>query len=299
MDRMDQQSALSMMYRKELLHRDAFAAFAKMEKRSRIKALLSQLAKEEVVHSNRYLVAIKGQKARGYSEADLYALLFSRRVLGLGLTMKIMEREEHQLEDKIARRGRGISLPKIDETRENSLKSEIIGQNTVLGNIRDIFFGMSDGLVEILAAVSGIGAALQSPLLVIVAGSIVAVSGTLSMAGGAYLSTDYENIVAQSGDKGYTIKSPSKSAAYVGVAYIFGSLFPLLPFALGMNGIWAIGSAIVLTIVVLTVTATLLSIVSDTPILKRVSKTMIITLGITAITIALGFYARHYLHLTL
>ena len=29
---MDQQSALSMMYRKELLHRDAFAAFAKMEK---------------------------------------------------------------------------------------------------------------------------------------------------------------------------------------------------------------------------------------------------------------------------
>ena len=133
-----------------------------------------------------------------------YVLLLSRRVLGLGLTMKIMEREEHQLEERMERHGRGARLPKIDERRENELKAEILGHNRVLGNIRDIFFGMSDGLVEILAAVSGIGAALQPPLLVIIAGSIVAVSGTLSMAGGAYLSTDYENIVGQSQEQGTT-----------------------------------------------------------------------------------------------
>jgi VIT1/CCC1 family predicted Fe2+/Mn2+ transporter len=153
--------------------------------------------------------------------------------------------------------------------------------------------------VEILAAVSGIGAALQQPLLVIVAGSIVAISGTLSMAGGAYLSTDYENIVGLSSDKNYQTSSPSKSAGYVGIAYILGSLFPLLPFALGMSGVIGIGSAIVLTIVVLAITSTLIAIVSDTSILKRTFKTVLITLCITAITIALGFYARHYLHLSI
>lgn len=294
---MDRKSAILMMYRKELLHRDSFAAFAEMEKRPHVKKLLSELADEEVRHSNTFLKAVGSRDAKGYNKIDFYILLLSRRILGLGLTMKIMEKEEHQLESKIESHEKGVPIPKIDETRENCLKTEIISQNKVLGNIRDIFFGMSDGLVEILAAVSGIGAALQSPLLVIVAGSIVAVSGTLSMAGGAYLGTDYENIVGLSGDKKYKVKSSSRSAAYVGFAYIFGSLFPLLPFALGMSGIWAIASAIVLTVVVLAITATLLSIVSDTPILKRVSKTMIITLGITAITIILGFYARHYLHL--
>jgi VIT1/CCC1 family predicted Fe2+/Mn2+ transporter len=293
---MDRQSALRMMYRKELLHRDAFAAFAKIERRANVRRLLLKLAEVEVGHAKAFL---KVGRAESYSQIDLGILLLSRRILGLGLTMKIMEREEHQIEEKIERHGSGISLPKIDERKENSLKAEILGQNKVLGNIRDIFFGMSDGLVEIVAAVSGIGAALQSPLLVIVAGSIVAISGTLSMAGGAYLSTDYENIIGQSKDKRYSIRSPSKSAAYVGVAYILGSLFPLLPFALGMSGILAIASAILLTIVVLAVTSTLLSIISDTPILRRMSKTILITLGITAITIVLGVIARSYLHLAI
>ncbi len=296
---MDHRTASLMMYRKELLHRDAFAAFARMDKDPKVRRLLSELAGEETGHSQTYLRSAGRGAAKGYGKADLYVLLLSRRVLGLGLTMKIMERTEHQMEARMESHGRGSGLPKIDERREDALKAEILGQNKVLGNIRDIFFGMSDGLVEILAAVSGIGAALQQPLLVIVAGSIVAVSGTLSMAGGAYLSTDYENIVGLSRSGKYATRSPSRSAAYVGVAYILGSLFPLLPFALGMSGTLAIGAAILLTVVILSITAALLSIVSDAPILKRVSKTLLITLGITALTIALGFYARHYLHLAI
>ncbi len=296
---MDRNSADLMMYRKELLHRDAFAAFGRMEKNPKIRKLLLDLANEEKRHSQTYLKAVRERVERGYSNADFQLLMVSRRILGLGLTMKIMEREEHQLEDKIRMQKRPVRLPKIDERKEDSFKAAIISQNRVLNNIRDIFFGMSDGLVEILAAVSGIGAALQQPLLVIVAGSIVAISGTLSMAGGAYLSTDYENIVGLSSDKNYQTSSPSKSAGYVGIAYILGSLFPLLPFALGMSGVIGIGSAIVLTIVVLAITSTLIAIVSDTSILKRTFKTVLITLCITAITIALGFYARHYLHLSI
>ncbi len=290
----DRKAALLMMYRKESLHRDAFARFAEMESRPSVRKLLQELAAEEVHHAKVFKGALKGSPSP-YQRADFYVLLISRRILGLGLTMKIMERTEHALEERIGT----AKIPEIDERMENSLKSKILAYNKVLGNIRDIFFGMSDGLVEILAAVSGIGAALQSPLLVIIAGSIVAISGTLSMAGGAYLGTDYENIIGQSGDSGYRTKSPAKSAAYVGLAYIIGSLFPLLPFALGMTGLWAIASAIVITVAVLAITATLLSIVSDTPILKRVSKTVIITLGIAAVTISLGLFARYYLHVTI
>ncbi len=295
----DRKGAVLTMYRKELLHMEAFAEFARIEADPKIRRLLSELAVVERGHAQTYLKAAAQNSPKGYSKADLYVLLISRRILGLGLTMKVMERTEHQLESKLRNHFESKSFPRIDERREDSLKSEIIGYNKVLGNIRDIFFGMSDGLVEILAAVSGIGAALQQPLLILIAGSIVAVSGTLSMAGGAYLSTDYENIVGESRKTGYEIKSPSKSAAYVGIAYIFGSLFPLLPFILGMSGVAAIGSAVLVTAIVLAFTSTLISIVSDTPILKRVTKTLVITLGIAAITITLGLFARYYLHVTI
>jgi VIT1/CCC1 family predicted Fe2+/Mn2+ transporter len=66
-----------------------------------------------------------------------------------------------------------------------------------------------------------------------------------------------------------------------------------------MSGIAGIGSAIVLTAAVLAVTSTLLSIVSDTPILKRVAKTLLITLGIAAVTITLGLFARYFLHVSI
>lgn len=288
-----------MMYRKELLHRDAFAALAGMEKDPKTRSLLSKLAGVEAGHSKTYLNAVKGRRAMGYSLADFHVLMLSRRVLGLGLTMKVMEREEHQLEDRLEKHGKGISLPKTNESEEDKLKAEILARNKVLSNIRDIFFGMSDGLVEILAAVSGIGAALQQPLLIIIAGLIVAISGTLSMAGGAYLSTDYENIVGEARANNYKTKSPSRSAAYVGVAYIVGSMFPLLPFIIGMTGIAAIASAIIITAVVLVFTSMIIAVVSDTPILARVSKTLLITLGIAAITITLGLFARYYLHVSI
>ncbi|MDE1865218.1 MAG: VIT1/CCC1 transporter family protein [Candidatus Micrarchaeota archaeon] len=288
--------ALLKMYRKELLHRDAFSRFAEVERNHKLQKLLNELAAEEVKHAGTFRDAAGGNPAP-YANMDLQLLLLSRKMLGLGLTVKIMEREERQLERSME--GSLSKLPRIDERKEDALKAEILGYNKVLSNIRDIFFGMSDGLVEILAAVSGIGAALQTPLLVIVAGLIVAVSGTLSMAGGAYLSTDYENIVGESRMRGYKTSSPSRSAAYVGFAYIFGAFFPLLPFIFGMSGLTAIAVSILVTAVVLAITSTLLSIVSDTSILGRLAKTLLITLGIAAITITLGLFARYFLHVTL
>jgi len=70
----------------------------------------------------------------------------------------------------------------------------------VLGNVEaksvgDFVYGISDGLVEVLAAVSGLSGAISSPLFVAVGGLIVGVSGTLSMAIGAYLSTKSEKDV--------------------------------------------------------------------------------------------------------
>ena len=57
-----------------------------------------------------------------------------------------------------------------------------------LNHIRDVIFGMYDGLVEVFAATAGLAIAIQNPTLVLFGGIIFAISGTLSMAGSSYLS---------------------------------------------------------------------------------------------------------------
>src|SRR3990172_5511793 len=53
--------------------------------------------------------------------------------------------------------------------------------------IRNLLFGLNDGLVEILGAVSGFFGAFGDAVTVLVAGSTTAVAGSLSMAAGAYV----------------------------------------------------------------------------------------------------------------
>lgn len=62
-------------------------------------------------------------------------------------------------------------------------------------HIRDVVFGMNDGLVEVLASVAGLVGIYKSNIIAAIAGLIVGISGTLSMSVGAYLSSSSEKDV--------------------------------------------------------------------------------------------------------
>jgi VIT1/CCC1 family predicted Fe2+/Mn2+ transporter len=186
-------------------------------------------------------------------------------------------------------------IKKSESEKEDPLKDRLLKYSPMLNNIRSIILGMNDGLVEILGAVAGFAVALRQPLLVLVAGMIVAIAGTLSMAGGSYLSIEYEKSVY----KTKTTDSAKASAFYTGLAYIIGSAFPLVPFVLGFSGYYAILLSIIITAIVLTFVSILISIVSDTSIKRRILRTLIISLGIVMVTMALGFYARNVLHINI
>src|SRR3989442_4908750 len=59
----------------------------------------------------------------------------------------------------------------------------------LLGEIREAFFGMQDGLVSTLAVVSTVGGATGDRYPVVVAGIASALAGVFSMAAGEYLSS--------------------------------------------------------------------------------------------------------------
>lgn len=299
---------IEQLYKGEMLHKDVYERLAEREKDKTLRSLLKRLSNIEGRHVRIWggLIDTKAAASEPFRVRFMTAFMSSvRSFLGLALTVKIIEYGESELKAKLnnalamqvnrKQRNAVLKLERSMDSVEDPLQQQIVEYSPVLRNIRDVIFGMNDGLVEVLAAVAGFGAALQQPTLVLLAGFIVAVSGTLSMAGGAYLSTEYERSIKIDESKGRS--SARLSAAYVGLFYIVGAAFPLLPFALGFGGYYGIIGSIIVTAIVLTIVSSLISVVSDTSIAKRVVRTLAISLGIAAVTIIIGVIARQVLHL--
>jgi VIT1/CCC1 family predicted Fe2+/Mn2+ transporter len=300
---------LEKLYKNEMLHQSVYESLSRSERDPGLKAELKKLSMMEAGHKTlwgKILQLNRIPPPDGAPGMMAGLILAVRRIFGLALTVKFIEYFENRLEDKFdmvlktARLDKKESailkrIKRDEELHERSIEEKVISYGKIIANIRDVAFGINDGLVELLAVVVGLAAAINNPLVVLLGGFIVAVSGTLSMAGGAYLSTEYEESIKAA--KKTAATTPMKSAFYVGVMYFIGTLFPLSPFFLGVSGFAGIVAAIIITVIVLALTSTFIAIVSDTSITGRVSKTLFISLGIDVITIAIGVYARSVLNL--
>ncbi|MEM0148975.1 MAG: VIT1/CCC1 transporter family protein [Candidatus Micrarchaeaceae archaeon] len=292
----------------EALHAEVYKRLAASTKgNAKAKTVLEKLYRIEKGHAallQKLLVMNGGNAKGGISRISLFGVMLARKLLGFTFAIKLMEYNKLLINERFRNALRSFRFNANErsllgtlekgEKVEDMLSNLLLSLNSVLANIRDVVFGMNDGLVEVLAATVGFSAALQEPLLVLIAGSLVAVSGALSMSGGAYLSTKYEKVISAANSKG---KIPVRSALYTGLFYILGAIFPILPFAFGIGGMSGIAASIILTAIVLMLTSTLIAVLSNESISKRVAESLLISLGAAAVTIALGFYARYALHI--
>jgi VIT1/CCC1 family predicted Fe2+/Mn2+ transporter len=114
------------------------------------------------------------------------------RVLGSGLALRMMEREESS---SISLYASLISSLELDESEKRGLmniledelvhEEEFIRQQSQMGGfmsyIKDATLGLNDGLVEILSVTTGLAGVYGSPYSVALGGIVVAVAGALSM----------------------------------------------------------------------------------------------------------------------
>ncbi|AAK42695.1 rubrerythrin family protein [Saccharolobus solfataricus] len=193
-------------YEEELFDHEVYSKLAEVERDPELKKTLFKLAEMEKKHSEfwREIAEKRGLKVKGKLstlnkiKVDFYSLL--RKILGLDITIKVLESSE---EDDIEKYRKLSEMEMFSSEEKQRLKDIMVDEavhEKVLGNVEaksvgDFVYGISDGLVEVLAAVSGLSGAISSPLFVAVGGLIVGVSGTLSMAIGAYLSTKSEKDV--------------------------------------------------------------------------------------------------------
>ena len=103
-------------------------------------------------------------------------------------------------------------------------------------SIREVVFGVEDGAVQNMALIAGmIGATLASSVIVL-AGSINAIAGVLSMSMGTYLSSQAErDAISANGSASHTgsgPRSPIRDATVMAAAYAAGAVVPLVPFTL-------------------------------------------------------------------
>ena len=292
----------------ERMHAIMYSHLAKEEDHPKHKRFLNKLTAEEKKHEELLREILKDEGVKPRRSHFLWLKLafyrFISAIFGVPFGIAVIEREEDQtIKEYIA------ALSQIKEKRSTDklktiIKDEEAGEQELQDNLNDysehfdyiksIVFGLNDGLVEILAVVAGLAVVATSPFVVVIGGIIVGISGTLSMAGGAYLSSKSYNLVEEEKKGTSTTNSPFKDAAYTGIFYFLGSLSSVVPFAAGLSGFAGILAAIIIVSIVLVLASAVIGIVSKTSIKRRSLEMLTISLGAAFVTIILGIILRSY-----
>ena len=305
------------LYLHEMADYEIFSRMAGAEKDKGLKVLLGRLARMEKAHME--IWEDIGEEMAGKKEEmagpgawmvmiKVYAYLLARRILGVAFVTMLLGRGELESLERYNDAVRNSSLPKEDRKRldtiiadekynEDNLKDSIRKYRGQLNYIRSIVFGLNDGLVEILAAVAGIAVVATTSGVVVIAGIIIGVSGTLSMAGGSYLSAKSHNLVEDIDEDGVSRShhtTPAKEALYTGVYYFMGSLVAVMPFIFGLVGFEGIISAVIAVSIVLTTVSVIVAVVSGSSVSRRIFEMLAISLGAVVVTVILGTIARVY-----
>lgn len=166
--------------------------------------------------------------------------------------------------------------------------------NSTLGkvsknNLRELIFGLEDGLVSTLGVVTGMASGLSNSSVVILSGIVVVLVESLSMAAGTYLSNKAEY------DLNKKHAAPVLFAALVMfVAYVLGGSIPLLPyFFLSVNQ--GIVGSVIATVISLYLVGYYKGVVTRTNRVKSGFEMMTVSLLAAGLGYIIGAIGSRYL----
>jgi predicted membrane protein (TIGR00267 family) len=284
-------------YKEELFGATVYEELAKTEKNVKVKEVLEELANGERSHASFWKEVAESRGVEleelGFSDRlKIKILKLFRRVFGLPLTLKLVERGEISDAEKYYQLSRAAEFNDTERQKLSSIMmQELVHEDLLVqtqinaDKIRDAIYAVSDGLIEVLAGVSGLSSILASPFLVALGGIIIGVSGTISMSIGAYLSSSSENDIrksklkkeklrtllgqAYSSEGNNEINKNSESVKITAISYILGALVPILPFLLGLGGLLGLITSYAFTGVVTFIVGGIIGILSDVNPFKK------------------------------
>ena len=286
-----------------------YEAIERNEKDRSLKSLVTKLKDTELKHAKIWGSLLGARRMENVeipfrAKLRLVTYPLVRKALGIAFVTKLLERNEanglaEYKELLVKKELSSKELGKIkhiiseEEQHEKLMLEQAQKHEARLNYTKSIVFGMNDGLVEILAVIAGLAMVSTSSIIVAISGIIVGVSGTLSMAAGAYISSKSEKVVETSlNEKHATQTKPSKEAYYTGIFYFLGAVVATYPFILGAVGYIGVLESVISVAIVLSIASTLIAVISDTSIKRRIIEMLTVSLGAALITTIIGLVVR-------
>jgi predicted membrane protein (TIGR00267 family) len=315
-------------YRNEITDMIFYDKLSQRVDDDQFKNSLKHLSETEKIHANfwRQRLEKSGVKVDGIRPkfGRIRGLLVIRKLIGNYLAIKLLEHSEIDsilqynkfLEDNRSDAEISNPLQKIilDEIEHEEVFSKKAGDEDVLiQKNRDLIYGMSDGLVEVLASLAGLSAIISDHFYIALGGTVVGIGGAISMALGAYLSQKSESeykineLTKKSilerkiryGKKMDQYKGESKkSALNVGLSYVMGAVIPILPFIF-LPRIEALVTAVILVAASQGITNMIVALTMGLRILRTSVQAMFLSLIAAAATFTVGYLFHIFFHITL
>ena len=274
------------MQQNEITESVIYREIAKFAKGDENKKTLRRLAREEQAHAEIW------QK---YTETEMKPEKFKvfkykwiARILGFTFAIKLMERGEmnaqkeyEALADEVPE---SVDIKKQEDEHEEAL-IEMLDEES-LKYVGSMVLGMNDALVELTGSLAGFTFAMQDTKLVALAGLIIGISATLSMASSEFLSAKSD---------GRT--DALKSCTYTGVAYLVTVILLILPYLLLSNALYLLALAIMMVIVIAIIAmfTYYISVAKDGEFKARFFEMSLISVGVAVLSFVVGILAKKFL----
>ena len=249
------------------------------------KKILNGISAEELKHCNIW---------KGYTGKEVkpdrfrvWLYTFISMIFGITFGIKLMEKGEGKAEISYKEISEFIPEAESIAHEEEEHEKELIGliDEERLRYAGSMVLGLNDALVELTGALAGFTLALQNVRLIAVTGLITGIAASLSMATSEYLSTKTES----------GAKNPAKASLYTGIAYVLAVLLLVFPYFFFKNVYFCLGFTIFNAIILILIFSFYISVAKDFRFRKRFSEMASITIGISALTFAIGYLIRLFL----
>lgn len=147
-----------------------------------------------------------------------------------------------------------------------------------------IVLGLNDALVELTGSLAGLTLAFQNTRLIAIAGFIVGIAASMSMAASEYLSKKEE------GDH-----KPFKAATYTGIAYLIAVIILIAPFFLFTSAFAALTVTLLCGFLIIFMFTFYTAVAHNKSFKKRFLHMAVISLGVAALNFIIGYFVNKYL----
>lgn len=272
--------------RAEITEYHVYTGLGKLAKEKHNRAVLNSIAQDELKHY-RIWAKITGQEVKPHRIKVGYYIWLAR-IFGLSFSLKLMERGEvnaQLLYDEAKK-----VLPEVAEIQleEEEHERELIGvlKDNRLSYVGAIVLGLNDALVELTGTLTGLSFAFGKNEVIGFTGLIMGIAAALSMAASGYLASQEDEEVRDI--------NPITAAVYTGVAYLVTVFLLVFPYFVFSDGMVALGVMLVITLLIIAAYNYYISVAKEVSFKKRFLSMASISIGVAAISFAIGFVVKKY-----